>query len=44
MLAILLECMQHLLLMLDFALLLPVHIVLILELYIQRMNTLKGLT
>ena len=42
MLAIPLESMQHLLLMLKFALLLSAHIVLMLELDFQHMNTLKG--
>ena len=43
-LAILLECVQYLLLLLKFALMSPVHIVLVMELDFQRMNTLKGLT
>ena len=39
-LAIPLECMQYLLLMLKFALLLPAHIALMLELDFQHMNAL----
>ena len=46
MLTSLLESVQHLLLLLKFALMLSAHIALMLELYLQRMDmdTLKGLT
>ena len=43
MLAIPLECVQHLLLLLKFALMSPVHIVLMLQLYLERMNMLQSL-
>ena len=44
MLAILLKGVQHLLLLLKFALMLSAHIALMLELYLQSMDTLQCLT
>ena len=41
-LAIALECMQHLLLMLKFVLLLSVHIMIMLELYFWRIDMLQS--